>query len=69
MADGESRSSNGAASVFFFGFLMGAFLGAILGFFYAPHSGEISRRKIKRAMGEMKDQTTEMVEKRRSKVG
>ena len=68
MADREVRESGRAASVFFLGFLIGSLLGAFFGFFFAPHSGEITRRKIKRAVGEMRDQTTEMVERKRAKV-
>ena len=69
MANGETRGSEKAVTIFFIGFMMGAFLGAVLGFFFAPHSGDITRRKIKTAVGEIKDQTTEMVERKRSKVG
>jgi len=66
MSDREARGSDRSASLFFLGFLIGAFLGALLGIFYAPHSGEITRRKIKRAVGDVKDQTSEIIEKKRA---
>lgn len=49
-------------ATFLGGCLIGVLGGSILGVLIAPHRGEITRRKLKRRIGEMRDQIEETVD-------
>jgi len=61
MARGDSDGI-GQYESFTLGLLTGLIAGSVLGVLLAPHRGEITRRKIRRKMGEARDQVNEAVE-------
>ena len=52
----------GEVGGFLLGLLSGLAIGGAIGLLYAPHRGEIMRRRIKRKVEEAKDQIDEAVE-------
>ena len=65
MATRGTRVEQGRRSTigtFLTGCVAGALVGALLGVIYAPHRGDITRRKVVRKAGATKDQVVEAVE-------
>ena len=65
MATRGTRVEQGGRSTigtFLTGCVAGALVGALLGVIYAPHRGDITRRKVVRKAGATKDQVVEAVE-------
>ena len=58
------QRSSGDSSVigFLAGLLSGLILGTVFGVLFAPHRGDVTRRKIRRRAGELRDQVEEAAE-------
>lgn len=61
MASGNSDGI-GQLESFALGLLTGLVAGSALGVLLAPHRGQITRKKIRRKVGEARDQVSETVE-------
>jgi len=62
MANKQSRRG-GSAVAFLWGLLSGLVIGGLLSLLFAPHRGEITRRKIRRRAEELRDQMGETAER------
>ncbi|MEW6750695.1 MAG: YtxH domain-containing protein [Candidatus Latescibacterota bacterium] len=50
------------SGIFLVGMLTGLLVGTTIGMLYAPHRGEVTRRRLRRRVGDMRDQVDEAVE-------
>ena len=57
-----ANTTPGQVNSFLLGFLTGLAIGTALGWLTAPHRGDITRRKIKRKIGDVQDQADEVME-------
>ncbi len=58
MARSQSRPSSGVVG-FLLGLVSGLLLGTALGMLFAPHRGDVTRRKLQRRAAELRDQVGE----------
>ncbi len=58
----RSKTTGARATTFLEGFLTGVVAGAVLGVLFAPHRGDITRRKIRRRVEDTTDRVREEAE-------